>query len=612
MKKNLMKRKMILLTMLLLLGYGYSNAQYGPVVSFTYDDGYPSWWDLGFPIYQEYGFPAVAYINATNWWVSGVGYGAIDKLRQMQSVGWEVSNHAYNHISNYTETDVSEMKEWLDSLGFPNSGFAAPYNVWDHNRVNIIKKYHPYFSGMDTQDGGLTQPIDLYFLRRYSLTNDVNPDSILSRLADAVANNKWIIFYGHEIGNGGGFFQSVQLLRMALDEVVARKIPVRTVREVINDLFPPGCVIECSRDTMQYPVLPYFEEGGPGAFNSSVWNEYWHITNWWGPQYSGSPAVYCHTSNDSLPIMKFYRNVPNGEYEVKATILEYNQGRTYRLYYSFDENNPSQYSVDVTKNSEVSLGTITVTNGQFALYTQKADAISGEDGYVGWAFIKLFTQINSNLKVNLEGCYSNGSMTTLLNSTGMLPMSQPYKVAPWNYTGSERVYDMPADIVDWVLVELRTDTAANTTVGRRAALLKSDGSIVDLDGASQVLFRRITPGNYYIVIRHRNHLSIMSASPISLNFTNSTVYDFRSAQTQAFGTNAMQDLGGGVFGMIAADANSDGTINATDLNAFWIPQNGTPYNYQTKTSDFNLDATINATDLNLFWIPENGKATQVP
>ena len=34
-----MKHKIILLVMLLLLGFGYSNAQYGPVVSFTYDDG---------------------------------------------------------------------------------------------------------------------------------------------------------------------------------------------------------------------------------------------------------------------------------------------------------------------------------------------------------------------------------------------------------------------------------------------------------------------------------------------------------------------------------------------------------------------------------------------
>lgn len=241
--------------------------------------------------------------------------------------------------------------------------------------------------------------------------------------------------------------------------------------------------------------------------------------------------------------------------------------------------------------------------------------VAGEDGYVGWAYIRLITQSYANVKVFLQGSYDvSGSMTTSLNSAGMIPFHHPYNdtLDIWNYTGSERIYNLPSDIVDWVLVELRKGTAANTTVGRRAALLKSDGTIVDIDGTSQVKFNRIVPGNYYIVVRHRNHLPIMSANPVSLSFTNSLQYDFSSAQTQAYGTEPMADLGSSVFGMYAGDANQDGSINATDLNAYWILQNGTTYDYQKKTADFNLDATINATDLNLYWTPSNGKASQVP
>ena len=64
-----MKHKLILITMLLLLGPGYSTAQNGPIVSFTYDDGFAGWYDIGFPLFQQYGFPAVLYINATNSWI---------------------------------------------------------------------------------------------------------------------------------------------------------------------------------------------------------------------------------------------------------------------------------------------------------------------------------------------------------------------------------------------------------------------------------------------------------------------------------------------------------------------------------------------------------------
>ena len=81
------------------------------------------------------------------------------------------------------------------------------------------------------------------------------------------------------------------------------------------------------------------------------------------------------------------------------------------------------------------------------------------------------------------------------------------------------VFQTP-DIVDWVLVELRTGTAAGTKVATRAAFLKSDGTIVDTDGTSPVQFTGLSAGNYYIVIRHRNHLAIMSAisNPIKQQF----------------------------------------------------------------------------------------------
>ena len=587
-----MKRKMILLVMLLLLGFGYSNAQYGPVVSFSYDDGSPTWYDDAFPEYQLYGFPGTVYINATNSWIEESG--TIAKLLEMQAAGWEISSHTYDH-HDPTETNVSLMKDWLDANGFPNSGFSAPNHEWNHENVNIVKKYHPYLAGTYTEDGGMSQPFDLYFLKRHDLTNDVTIEDVRVWLDDAVLNKKWIIFMGHVIGNtSGGWEQSEALLRATFDEIVARGIPVKTVREVITDLYPPDRVIECSVDTLQDPVLTYFEETGGGSFNTSVWNEYWHNTSWTGPRYLGSPVVYCHTSNKSLPVMKFYLNVPNGEYEVRASIIAYDTDRTYRLYYSFDEGNPSQYNVEVNKNSDVSLGPVTVTNGQFALYTQKADAVSGGDGYVGWAFIKLIAQASTNVKVYLQGSYSGGTMTTSLNSSGMIPFHHPYNdtLGIWNYTGSERAYNIPADIVDWVLVELRTGTEATTMVGRRAAFLKSDGSIVDLDGLSQVKFKGIVPGNYYIVIRHRNHLPIMSANTVSLDSTNSLLYDFSDAQTQAYGNEPMVDLGGGVFGMYSGDINISGIITAADKSLV----NSTNLSTGYYNADTNLSGIVTAAD----------------
>jgi hypothetical protein len=345
---------------------------------------------------------------------------------------------------------------------------------------------------------------------------------------------------------------------------------------------------------MQYPVITNFEEGG-GSFSTSVWNEYWHSTSWTSPRYIGSPVVYCHTSNDSLPVMKFYRNVPNGEYDVTASIIEYDPGRTYRVYYSFDQGNPSQYNVEVNKNSDVSLGTVTVTNGQFALYTQKADAVSGSDGYVGWAFIKLFAKpLLLNLKVFLEGPYiGSETMTTTLNAQGLIPKYQPFKTAPWNYLGTEAAASFPTNFVDWVMIELRSDLT--TVVSRRAGLLLNDGSVVDIDGTSPVAFKGLSDGNYYVVVKHRNHLAIMTASAIPLSSSSSTSFDFTTSQSQAYttGTDPMVALSGGGFGMIAGDANNSAIITASDVTPIINNLNNSVYS----SADVNMSGIVTAADV---------------
>lgn len=223
-----------------------------------------------------------------------------------------------------------------------------------------------------------------------------------------------------------------------------------------------------------------------------------------------------------------------------------------------------------------------------------------------------------DLKVFLQGPYSGSAlMSTNLNSLNHLPLEQPYDNSPWNHTGVEKVtsgfYSSNPNIVDWVLVELRTGTAASTTVAKRSALLRSDGKIVGLDGTSPLRFG-LSSGNYYVVIRHRNHLDIMSAAALSISsYPTLNQYDFTTSLSQAYsaGGDALVEIETGVFAMISGDANGDGSVNAIDRNLYWRPENGQPFDY-SKPADFNMDGAINAIDRNLHWRLNNGKSTQVP
>ena len=200
-------------------------------------------------------------------------------------------------------------------------------------------------------------------------------------------------------------------------------------------------------------------------------------------------------------------------------------------------------------------------------------------------------------------------MHTTLSDSGWLPLDQPFDTSPWSYAGSESVTSMPAGVVDWVLIQLR-EAQGGAAVASRAALLMSDGSVADLDGSSAVSVPSMAVGSYFILIHHRNHLSIMSAAAVMLDGAGAR-YDFSTGQDKAFGSNAMSALGGGVFGLFSGDANQNGSIEILDQNPEWRHHNGTAWEYG-RLSDFNLDGGIDVTDLNQFWRLNQGLSTQVP
>ncbi len=125
--------------------------------------------------------------------------------------------------------------------------------------------------------------------------------------------------------------------------------------------------------------------------------------------------------------------------------------------------------------------------------------------------------IKLGLKVYLEGPFQNGEMTTLLNNLNLIPLSQPYAGAPWNYNGLESVTEIPDNVVDWVLVDLRESTGdastatSDKTIAKKAAFLMKDGLVKDINGDQKLDFAIFIHHNLYVVIYHRNHISVISS-----------------------------------------------------------------------------------------------------
>ncbi|MCD4730436.1 MAG: S8 family serine peptidase [Bacteroidales bacterium] len=223
-------------------------------------------------------------------------------------------------------------------------------------------------------------------------------------------------------------------------------------------------------------------------------------------------------------------------------------------------------------------------------------------------------EITLDIKVFLEGPFNGTDMDAGLNS--ILTLAQPYNTAPWNYNGTENVTSIPnADVVDWVLIELRDTTNASQATGetmtmQQAAFLLSDGSIVDLNGSTDALpiVSTTISNNLYIVIYHRNHLAVMSANAL-IESGGIYTYNFSTGATQAYGAvSAHKEISTGIWGMIGGDLDADGTITVNDKNT-WTNQSGT-YGYQN--SDANFEGQINNQDKNDVLIDNDGKSSQVP
>ncbi len=189
-----------------------------------------------------------------------------------------------------------------------------------------------------------------------------------------------------------------------------------------------------------------------------------------------------------------------------------------------------------------------------------------------------------NIKIFLQGPYSNGSMLTSYRNEGLIPFIDPY-------LKSLTVKSLPENIVDWIYIELRSSKFANSKVAQRSAFLRSDGMIVDIDGKSMVAINNITPGNYYIVIKHRNHLSVMTRNPIYISLT-SRLFDFTLTPDSAYGTNALVKLENGVYGMYSGDGDGNGIININDYNS--VSNNIFKSGYNS--GDLDLNSIINVLD----------------
>jgi len=151
----------------------------------------------------------------------------------------------------------------------------------------------------------------------------------------------------------------------------------------------------------------------------------------------------------------------------------------------------------------------------------------------------------------------------------------------------ENPYDLFAgNISDTLTVELTQALYPHTTVfSQHGVPISTEGSI------SLTTIPGALTGNYFIVIKHRNHIETWSQS---LSFEGSSVnYDFTDAVNKAWGDNLV--LVGSDYCLYTGDTNNDEFVDAFDLVLTFNLNRLSGYGYQV--SDINADGFVDIYDL---------------
>lgn len=157
-------------------------------------------------------------------------------------------------------------------------------------------------------------------------------------------------------------------------------------------------------------------------------------------------------------------------------------------------------------------------NGKYYLFYSGR----GEEG-IGLARFDIVPTLEVQVKLFLQGAWDEN--TGMMRSELIALPSFP-KEGYDNYLNVSKLQRQQAPItnrminaeaaskpVDWVVVELRSDLT--TIIASREGILLGDGSVVEVDG-TPLTFINVPADEYYVSIRHRNHLAVMSEGKINL------------------------------------------------------------------------------------------------
>src|SRR5690625_4345576 len=76
-----------------------------PMITFSFDDGYDSDYNIVFPVFKEYGIRGTFFVIGNEDRMGNPGIASAAQLKEMAQAGQEIACHGHGHLSYANEQD---------------------------------------------------------------------------------------------------------------------------------------------------------------------------------------------------------------------------------------------------------------------------------------------------------------------------------------------------------------------------------------------------------------------------------------------------------------------------------------------------------------------------
>lgn len=179
-------------------------------VTFWFDDGLQSTYNIAYPALEERGWKAVVAVVGNRevamekFVPDGDPVMSWDAVRELASAGWEISSHSMTHprldrIKDpaFLEMEIQDSKEALESRGIKTVSFTLPYGEYGGSVGNeLVEVNYRYWRSMEYDLNYVPPSREL---SAYFLTADVSKDRLTKWISTAERKGGWLIIGLHAI-----------------------------------------------------------------------------------------------------------------------------------------------------------------------------------------------------------------------------------------------------------------------------------------------------------------------------------------------------------------------------------------------------------------------------